>query len=85
HLLKFGDSIRQLEQHLDHHKYHPRSSYFPLDVLSSILDKLLVTHFSSHLKSILNNSWIYYGTHGNALYNSIINIQMQIITEHSKS
>jgi len=35
HLLEFGNFIRQMEQHSDSHKYHPHSSYFPLDVSSS--------------------------------------------------
>ncbi|KAF8232601.1 hypothetical protein L208DRAFT_1271363, partial [Tricholoma matsutake] len=69
----------------DSHKYWPCSSYFPLDVLSSILDKLLVIHFPSHLEDILNNSWIYYGTYGNTLYDCIINIQMCIIAECDKA
>ncbi|KAF8952160.1 hypothetical protein BDZ97DRAFT_1632257, partial [Flammula alnicola] len=72
HLLEFGDSIRQMERRSDSHKYRLRSSYFPLDVSSSILDKLFVIHFPSDLEDLLDNSWIYYGTHGSALYNSII-------------
>ena len=75
HFLKFGESIRQVERFSDSHKYRPRSSYFPLDVLTSILDNLFIIHFPSHLNDLLDQSWIYYNTHGTALYDSIIDIQ----------
>ena len=78
HLQEFGNFIRQMERHSESHKYRPRSSYFPLDVLSSILDHLLVIHFPSHLKDLVEHSWIYYGTHRTALYDSIIDIQTRI-------
>lgn len=85
HLLEFGESIRQVERFSDSHKYRPRSSYFPLDVLTSILDNLFIIHFPSHLKDLLDQSWIYYNTHGTALYDSIIEIQTRINVGRTKS
>jgi hypothetical protein len=83
HLLNFGESIRQIERKSDTHKYHPRSSYFPSRVLSLILDKLLVIHFPSELDQILNGSWSYYSSHGNALFDSIIEIQISITVQRN--
>jgi hypothetical protein len=86
HLLEFGESIRQLERFSDtSHKYCPRSSYFPLDVLTSILDNLFIIHFPSHVKDLLDQSWIYYDTHGTALYDSIIDIQTCINVGRTKA
>ena len=84
HLLEFAESIRQVERFSDSHKYRPRSSYFPLDVLTSILDNLLIIHFPSHLKDLLDQSWIYYNTHETALYDSIIDIQTRINVGRTK-
>ena len=39
---------------------------------------MLVIHFPSHLKDLVEHSWIYYGTHRTALYDSIIDIQTRI-------
>ena len=85
HLVEFGESIRQLERCSDGHKYRPRSSYFPLDVSSAILDMLLVIHFPSHLDDILKETWIYFGTHRMSLYNSIIDIQTRIKAGRTKA
>jgi len=83
HLLDFGESIRQTERRSDTHKYRPRSSYFPSQVLSLLLDKLLVIHFPSELKHILNGLWSYYSSHGNALFDSIIQIQTSIMVRRN--
>jgi len=83
HLLNFGESIRQIERKSDTHKYRPRSSYFPSRALSLILDKLLVIHFPSELDQILNGSWSYYSRHGNALFDSIIEIQISITVQRN--
>lgn len=83
HLLNFGESIRQIERRSDTHKYRPRSSYLPSRVLSLILDKLLVIHFPSELDQLLNGSWSYYSSHGNALFDSIIEIQVSIAVQRN--
>jgi hypothetical protein len=42
HLLNFGKSIRQIEQWLNVHKYRAHSSYFPSQIVSSLLDRFSV-------------------------------------------
>src|ERR1700678_3528542 len=71
-LLTFGESIRQIERRSESHKYRPRSSYLPSRILSLILDALLIIHFPSDLEHILKDSWVYYSSHGPALFDSII-------------
>lgn len=83
HLLKFGESIRQLERRSDNHAYRPRSSYFPSRILSLILDTLLTIHVPSDLDHILNDSWAYYSSHGPALFDSILQIQTSITVQQN--
>lgn len=84
HFLDFGESVRQHESNSNNHNvYCPQSSYFPSHILSSILDQLLVIHFPSQLEDIVNNSWIHYSSHGTALFDSIIMIQVQILAQRS--
>jgi hypothetical protein len=78
HLLKFGESIRQLERWSDNHAYRPRSSIFPSRILSLILNALLTIHFPSDLDDILNDSWAYYSSYGPALFDSVLQIQTSI-------
>jgi len=85
HLLKFGESIRQIERHSDNHAFRPRSSYFPAHILSLILDTLLIICFPSDLDHILNNSWAYYSSHGSALFDSIIEIQTTIAVQRNNA
>ena len=80
-LLKFGESIRQLERRSNNHAYRPRSSYFPSRILSLILDTLLTIHFPSDLDHILNDSWAYYSSYGTTLFDSIIQIQISITVQ----
>jgi hypothetical protein len=53
--------------------------------LSSILDTLLIIHFPSELKDLLNDSWVYYDSHGNSLFNLIIDIQTSIEVQRSSA
>jgi len=71
------------ERRSDTHKYCPRSSYFPSRILSLLFDKLLIIHFPSELERILNGSWSYYSSHGNALFDSIIQIQISITVQRN--
>jgi hypothetical protein len=83
HLLSFGESIRQSERRSNTHKYRPRSSYFPSRLVSLLLDKFLVIHFPSELERILDGSWSYYSSHGNALFDTIIQVQTSITVQRN--
>jgi hypothetical protein len=84
HFLDFGTSIRQLEKNSNNHNlYLPRSSYIPSQIISAILDQLLVIHFPSQLEDIAKNSWVHYPNYAIALFDSIITIQTTITSQRS--
>lgn len=85
HLLNFGESIRKLERWSNVHKYRARTSYFPSHIVSSLLDRLLIIHFPSDVEQVLRGAWHYYSTHGSALFDSIIAIQVVILVERNQA
>ena len=85
HLLNFGKSIRRKDWWSDIHKYQAHSSYSPSQIVSLLLDQLLIIHFSSNLELVLHGSWHYYLSHGSALFDWIILIQVVILVERNQA
>ena len=83
HLLNFGESIQQKERWSDVHKYQARSSYFPSQIVSPLLDRLLIIRLPFNVEQVLYALWHYYLSHGSALFDSIISIWAVILVERN--
>jgi hypothetical protein len=77
-LLKFGEIVQTTETRNDLHVYRPRSSYFPIPIITSILDSLTTISTEPNLHAIIP-TWTYINSHhGTALFTLILRIQNKI-------
>jgi hypothetical protein len=61
-LVKFGEIVRVVETPNDLHGYRPRSSYFPVPIITSILDNLTTITTGSILRVVIP-TWVFINSH----------------------
>lgn len=84
HFNDFGESIWQLKKGSNNHNlYLPCSSFFPSNILSLLLNQLLIIHFPAQLEDIVKKTWLHYPKYQNLLFDLLITIQTLIVTQQT--
>ncbi|KII90231.1 hypothetical protein PLICRDRAFT_53320 [Plicaturopsis crispa FD-325 SS-3] len=76
-LSKFGAEVRLAELHTDLHDYRPRSMYFPVALMDTILDNFLDIS-SIQALAALSSDWDFRARHEAALFDAIQPVQRDI-------
>jgi hypothetical protein len=80
-LVKFGEVVRIAESAKDIHGYRPRSSYFPIPIINTILDNILGFSTEQEIKDSIPG-WIFVDSyHTTALFALILRITTKISSD----